>query len=97
MMPAPMTLILAKRIAWNAPAYSETEIAAATAFLLAQLQTTAGFMASAEDEPQRDPRDPDPSRAGIFRDHNCWKCRNGAHPCVAGNPLRCEYPRARNE
>jgi len=45
----------------------------------------------------RDPRDPDPSRPGIFRDHNCWKCKDGAEPCVKGNPRQCEYPHARND
>lgn len=44
-----------------------------------------------------DPRDPDPSRSGIFRDHNCWKCRNGALPCVNPHPGRCDYPHARND
>lgn len=44
-----------------------------------------------------DPRDPDPSRPGIFRDHNCWKCRDGAKPCIVGNPHRCEFPHARND
>lgn len=44
-----------------------------------------------------DPRDPDPTREGIFRDHNCWKCNSGEKPCVVGNPSRCEYPHARND
>ena len=44
-----------------------------------------------------DPRDPDPSREGVFRDHNCWRCKDGAEPCVVGNPRRCEYLRARND
>lgn len=44
-----------------------------------------------------DPRDPDPSRPGIFRDHNCWKCKDGAEPCVKSNPRQCEYPHARND
>lgn len=44
-----------------------------------------------------DPRDPDPSREGIFRDHNCWRCNNGKRPCVKGTPNRCEYPHARND
>lgn len=42
-------------------------------------------------------RDPDPSRSGIFRNHNCWKCNDGAKPCVQGGPHRCDYPHARNE
>lgn len=44
-----------------------------------------------------DPRAPDPTRTGIFRDHNCWKCRDGEKPCAQGAPNRCEYPRARND
>ncbi len=49
------------------------------------------------DEKWLDPRDPDPSREGIFRDHNCWKCQNGKLPCVQPNNNGCEYPHARNE
>lgn len=45
----------------------------------------------------RAPRDPDLERPGIFRDHNCWKCKNGAGECVNGNPWQCEYPHARND
>lgn len=45
----------------------------------------------------RDSRDPDHSRSGIFVLHNCWKCGDGARPCVAGNPRQCEYPHARND
>lgn len=44
-----------------------------------------------------DPRDPDPSRPGIFRDHNCYRCKDGTQPCVKGNPNQCEYPHARND
>lgn len=44
-----------------------------------------------------DPRDPDPSRPGIFRYHNCWKCKDGTLPCAQGNPNQCEYPHARND
>jgi hypothetical protein len=44
-----------------------------------------------------EPRDPDPSREGIFRDHNCYRCQSGEKPCVAGNPRQCEYPHARND
>lgn len=44
-----------------------------------------------------DPREPDPSREGMFRDHNCWRCKDGAKPCVNGNPRQCEYPHARND
>lgn len=44
-----------------------------------------------------DPRAPDPTRSGIFRDHNCWRCNDGAERCRWGDPKRCEYPRARND
>jgi hypothetical protein len=44
-----------------------------------------------------DPRDPDPSRPGLFRDHNCWKCNSGEKPCVAGNPRECGNLHARND
>lgn len=44
-----------------------------------------------------DPRDPDPSRPGIFRDHNCSYCQSGKSPCIQGNPNQCEYPHARND
>lgn len=46
---------------------------------------------------ERDPRDPDPTRDGIFRLHNCWRCKDGAEPCKSGNANRCEYPHARND
>jgi hypothetical protein len=47
----------------------------------------------------RDGRDPDPTKEGIFRDHNCWKCNDGEKPCVRkdGHSHRCEYPHARND
>jgi hypothetical protein len=48
-------------------------------------------------EKQRDGRDPDPTKEGIFRAHSCWKCQDGAKPCVQGSPNRCEYPHARND
>ena len=44
-----------------------------------------------------DSRDPDYSRTGIFVHHNCWRCKDGAQPCVQGSPNRCEYPHARND
>jgi hypothetical protein len=47
--------------------------------------------------PSLDPRDPDPSREGIFRHHNCARCRSGEKPCVRGNPAQCEWPHARND
>lgn len=47
--------------------------------------------------PALDPRDPDPSREGIFRNHNCWACQNGEKPCRQGSPSRCDNPHARND
>ena len=44
-----------------------------------------------------DPRDPDPAKEGVFRDHNCWRCKDGTLPCVAGNPRQCENLHARND
>jgi hypothetical protein len=48
-------------------------------------------------QPAIDPRDPDPSREGIFRNHNCHRCQDGTKPCVVGAPHRCEFPHARND
>lgn len=39
----------------------------------------------------------DPTKTGIFRDHNCGYCEDGAKPCVKGDPYKCEYPHARND
>ena len=36
-------------------------------------------------------------QSAIFRDHNCWKCRDGTKPCAQGHPHRCEYPHAKND
>lgn len=47
--------------------------------------------------PPLDPRDPDPSREGIFRDHNCTRCRDGKLPCVGPNPRMCGNLFARND
>lgn len=44
-----------------------------------------------------DPRDPDPTREGIFRNHNCYRCQSGKLACVRGDPRHCEYPHARND
>lgn len=47
-----------------------------------------------------DPRDPDPTREGIFRNHNCARCSNGANlsRCPTPNrPGNCGYPQARND
>lgn len=33
----------------------------------------------------------------MFREHNCWRCKDGERPCVQGGPHRCEYPHARND
>jgi hypothetical protein len=45
----------------------------------------------------RDGREPDPTKEGIFRDHRCWRCKDGTLPCVQKLPNRCEYPHARND
>jgi hypothetical protein len=49
-----------------------------------------------------DPRDPRPDhemagRHGLFRDHNCSRCKSGERACVRGDPRRCEWPHARND
>lgn len=49
------------------------------------------------EKPAIDPRDPDHSREGMFVLHNCWRCQNGAKPCVKSDPRQCEYPHARND
>jgi hypothetical protein len=38
-------------------------------------------------------------RASIFRDHSCYRCKDGTLPCVRGEPhsLNCEFPHARND
>lgn len=41
--------------------------------------------------------DADPSKTGMFVLHRCWKCGDGARPCVVGNPRQCEYPHARDD
>jgi hypothetical protein len=43
-----------------------------------------------------DPRDRAP-RPPPFDYHNCWKCHDGAKPCVNGNPFGCEFLHARND
>lgn len=49
------------------------------------------------DEKKIDPRDPDLTRDGIFRTHNCVSCNHGRWPCVQGDSEKCEYPHARND
>jgi len=46
-----------------------------------------------------DPRDPDYSREGVFQDHNCWRCKSGALPCIKGkgNERNCDTLHARND
>lgn len=34
---------------------------------------------------------------GRFRDSACWKCKDGANPCVEKDPTRCSYPHPRND
>jgi len=36
-------------------------------------------------------------KSGMFIDHSCWRCHDGARPCVNGEPRRCEFPHARND
>lgn len=51
------------------------------------------------DDTAADPRDPRPEGTyiyPIFRDHNCWKCREGELACPH-NYQNCEYPHARND
>lgn len=33
----------------------------------------------------------------IFRDHRCWKCKDGTKPCAQGHPNRCEFPHAKSD
>ena len=40
---------------------------------------------------------PDMTRAGIFQNHNCNRCSDGAKPCVQGGPHKCDNPHARND
>lgn len=44
-----------------------------------------------------DPRDPDPSREGMWRYHNCSYCDDGRKPCKQGGTHRCSNPHARND
>lgn len=45
-----------------------------------------------------DPRDDDPTKEGIFRDHRCWKCDDGQRHCpFKGRERDCENLRARND
>lgn len=47
-----------------------------------------------------DAREPDRTRDGIFRDHNCWKCKDGQQLDRCPTPDRpgnCGYPHARND
>lgn len=47
-------------------------------------------------------REPDCSREGrqgrgsFFCHHNCYRCKDGALPCVTKSGV-CEYPHARND
>lgn len=43
------------------------------------------------------PRPDAECKAAIFRHHNCWRCDNGAKPCVEHDYNRCSYPQARND
>jgi hypothetical protein len=52
-----------------------------------------------EDSFERYLRESAEGKTGIFRDHSCWKCNDGAKPCVRkdGHSRLCEYPYARND
>lgn len=39
----------------------------------------------------------DPTKAGIFKNHRCVMCNDGAKPCVEGAQNLCGYPHARND
>lgn len=58
---------------------------------------TTGVAIGASAPRTLDPREDDPTREGIFRSHNCWRCSHGARPCARGAANRCEYPHARND
>lgn len=65
------------------------------------LQDFANRMERDMEQQRRDPREPRTDeelagRAPIFRNHNCWKCRDGTRPCPNGY-RNCEYPRARDD
>lgn len=52
--------------------------------------------------PSTDPRDPrsDADMIGrhpIFRNHNCYRCKDGEKSCVKGNPRNCDFLHARND
>jgi hypothetical protein len=32
----------------------------------------------------------------MWRDHTCWKCREGQKVCPRGGSHRCDYPIAKN-
>jgi hypothetical protein len=44
-----------------------------------------------------DPRDPDPSREGMWRYNNCSYCDNGRKTCKQGKHNHCSNPHARND
>lgn len=48
-------------------------------------------------ETHDDPREPHPTREGMFRLHNCSRCNDGARPCKQGNPRQCEFPHTRDD
>ena len=46
---------------------------------------------------QHNAMEPDMTRTGIFQNHNCNRCSDGAKPCVQGGPHKCDNPHARND
>ena len=46
---------------------------------------------------QHNAMEPDMTRTGIFQNHNCNRCSDGAKPCVQGGAHKCDNPHARND
>ena len=57
----------------------------------------AGWQDEIEHTLQKKMMGGDPTKTGIFRSHRCWRCDDGAKPCVRGTPNLCDYSRARND
>lgn len=61
-------------------------------------ETAMGLVVNSENTTKpRDPRDPDPTKEGVFQTHNCYRCKDGALPCKKGNPRNCDTLHARND
>ena len=46
---------------------------------------------------QHNAMEPDMTRSGIFQNHNCNRCSDGAKPCVQGGAHKCDNPHARDD